>query len=443
MSDEPVRSAESRTPASDWNALSKWLLQPFQVLVVVYVAYFAIVYSRVWAYVPQELLNLRTFIMGFQPGTRTVVLYLYGAVVLVFGCLLGVAAVRGLRGPGPLAGLVDRIGEGRAYLKRRETWFYVGLAGWAVGAAAVLAQWVGSRGISLADIGTRWFQSPIVVAIAMSQIFFVPVLVITATRPWQRWLTAGLFLVSVAGLATLGARNIPAKAVVATMLSVVYVAKPKQLVRVAVAMLLVLVLAMGVVGAFSKAGIYGTSASAKLVLALTYSDSVGTVYNLDRIVRITPTTGQFGGTLLRDSALAGVPRALYSGTKPEYANFQIGRYLGGRQYFIIDGQRIDRGVSLAPTLLGAAYADGGVPGVVLQLVLLGFLLGYLQLRGRSELWLVPFLVTFASYAINGVNVGVHSPHALASIAFAVLVVAADLLVGRRTIPRAEAGSVAA
>lgn len=443
MSDEAIRTAAPQAPVSEWNALSKRLLQPFQVLIIVYLAYFAVVYSRVWRYTVQELLNLRTYIMGFQPGLGTVVLYFYGAVVLMFGFLLGVWLTRSLRGPAPLAGLVARVAGGRAWLLRRETWFYVGLGGWLVGAAAVFAQWVASRGISLADIGTRWFQSPIVVVIAMSQIFFVPMLVITATRPWQRLLTAGLFLVSVAGLATLGARNIPAKAVVSTLLAVVYVAKPKQLVRIAVVMLLVLGLAMGVVGAFSKAGIYGTTASAKLALALTYSDSVGTVYNLDRIVRITPTTGQFHGTLLRDSALAGVPRALYSGTKPEYANFQLGRYLGGRQFFIIDGQRIDRGVSLAPTLLGAAYADGGVPGVAVQLVLLGFLLGYLQLRGRTELWLVPFLVIFASFVINGVNVGVHSPHALASIAFAVLVVIADLLAGRRPAVPADAGSAAA
>jgi oligosaccharide repeat unit polymerase len=443
MSDEPARAAAHEASVSDWSSPARRLLQPFQVLLAVYFVYFAVVYSRVWAYMPQELLNLRTFIMGFQPGARTVALYLYGAVVLVFAFLLGVWAVGSRRGSAPLAGLVERISEGRAYLERRETWFYVGIAGWVVGAAAVLAQWVGSRGISLTDIGTRWFQSPLVVAVAMSQIFFVPMLVVTATRPWQRWLTAGLFLVSVAGLATLGARNIPAKAIVSTFLAVVYVAKPRQLVRVGVAMLLVLVLAMGFVGAFSKAGIYGTSASAKLVAALTYSDSVGTVYNLDRIVRITPTTGQFGGTLLRDSALAGVPRVLYSGTKPEYANFQIGRYLGGRQYFIINGERIDRGVSLAPTLLGAAYADGGVGGVVIQLLILGFLLGYLQLRGRTELWIVPFLVTFASYVINGVNVGVHSPHSLAAIAIAVLVVVADLLAGRRPTEPSVTRSVAA
>jgi oligosaccharide repeat unit polymerase len=440
MSDEAAPAADPPA-ASDWNALSKRLLQPFQVLLFVYFAYFGIVYTRVWEYMPQELLNLRTFIMGFNPGVRTVALYFYGALVLVFGFLLGLWVVDRVYRTAPLAKMVGRISEGRAWLRRRETWFYVGLAGWVVGATAVFAQWIGSRGISLADIGTRWFQSPIVVAIAMSQIFFVPVLVVTATRPWQRWLTAGLFLVSVAGLATLGARNIPGKAVVSTFLAVVYVAKPKQLVRIAVVMFVVLALVLGVVGAFSKAGIYGTSASTKLVAALMYSDSVGTVYNLDRIVRITPATGQFGGALLRDSALAGVPRVLYSGNKPEYANFQLGRYLGGRQFFIINGERIDRGVSLAPTLLGAAYADGGVPGVVLQLLLLGFLLGYLQLRGRTELWIVPFLVTFASYVINGVNVGVHSPHSLAAIAFAVLVVVADVLAGRR--PRQRTGSVVA
>lgn len=416
-----------------WDSRVKRLLQPFPVLIAIYFGYFAIVYSGFWRYVYWELMSLNTNISGFHPSTQTVLLYLYGAVVLVFGFTLGVMLVRRReRVPGPFAALAQRAGRiAHGVLTRRGTWFYVGLAGWLVGFSATAAQWAASGGLSLTDIGSRWYQSPVIVFVAMSQIFTLPVLVVTAERAWQRWLTAVLFAVSVVGLATLGARNIPAKAIVSTFVAVVYVARPKNLVRVAAALGLVLVLAMGFVGAFSKAGIYGTSASGKLALALTYSDSVGTVFNLDRIVRLTPSTGAYGGTLLRDSALAGIPRTLFAGRKPVYANFQLGRYLGGRQYFIIGGEFIDQGVSLAPTLLGAAYADMGVPGVALQMVLVGLLLGYLQMRARAQVWLVPFLAIFASFVVNGVNVGLHSPHALVATAFAMIVTAVDLSAGQR------------
>ena len=422
--------------ANDWNSRTKRWLQPFPVLMIIYFGYFSIVYSGFWRYAYWELMSLNTNIMGFQPSLDTVALYVLGAAVLVLGFMLGVALSRRRdRRSGPLARMTARAapGEGglRTLLASKALWFWVGIAGWLIGFAAVVLQWTASGGASLTDIGTRWYQSPIVVFIAMSQIFFVPVLVATADRPWQRWATGVLFVLSIVGLSTLGARNIPAKAIVSTFFAVVYVARPKSLGRMAIALGVVLVIAMGVVGAFSKSGIYGTAASGKLVVALTYSDSVGSVYNLDRIVRLTPTLGAYGGGLLRDSILAGVPRSIFPGAKPDYANYQIGRYLGGRQTFVIDGQIINRGVSLAATLLGPAYADLGLPGAMLQMLLVGLMIGYLQMRARSWLWLVPVLAALGSYVVNGVNVGLFSPPFLAAIAISLLVIALDLLFGHR------------
>jgi len=63
-----------------------------------------------------------------------------------------------------------------------------------------------------------------------------------------------------------------------------------------------------------------------------------------------------------------------------------------------------------------------------QMLLLGGLFGYLQNRARSALLLLPFLVTMASYVINGVNAGVHNPHAIVSIVLAALVVGLDMAV---------------
>lgn len=422
--------------AQGWQSPAKRLLQPLPVVLFIYFAYFSIVYSGFWRYAYWELMGLNTGISGFHPSAQTLLLYLYGAVVLVFGAVIGLIAVRRReRTAGPLSGLARRAAEvGGGVLRSRTLWFWVAVGGWAIGLGATAAQWVASGGASLTDIGTRWYQSPLIVFVAMSQIFTLPMLVVTASKPWQRWLVGAMFVASVVGLATLGARNIPAKAIVATFVAVVYAAKPRNLVRIAVTLAVVLGLAMGVIGAVSKSGIYGTAASGKLVLALTYSDSVGTAFNLDRIVRFTPpATGSYHGSLLADSIKAGIPRQVFAGRKPDYANFQIGRYLGGRQYMVVGGQVIQQGVSLAPTLLGAAYADLGVPGVVAQMALIGFLLCYLQMRARSQVWLVPFLALAASFVINGVNVGLHNPHALAATAAAIVVAAIDVLAGRAAV----------
>jgi hypothetical protein len=425
-------------------SLARTLLSPFSVLMVIYFAYFSLVYSGIYKYAYWELMNLGTRIMGFRPTPFTVALYFYAAVVIVCGFLGGRL----------LAGRVGKlaVGEGmRAFADRLRSWwrrieglpllrtlgaaYTLALLGWLVCFGANVAQDV-IGGISLTNIAARWSQSPMIVFVALGQIFFVPALMVASRRRWQFALSIALFFVSTAALATLGARHMPAKLIIAAFLASVYVVKPKNLWRVAIAFLILLVVAVGVVGAVSKQGIYGAAASAKVALGLTYSDSASTVSNLDRIVQMTPSTGVYRGGLLRDSILAGVPHVLFLGPKPDYANYQLGRFLGGRKYFIIGDQIIDRSVSLAPTMLGAAYADLGVPGVVIQMLLLGLLFGYLQAQAAAARWLIPFLVTYASYAVHAVNVGVHNPHAIAAIVIAMAVAVIDMTVGRAAAPLA-------
>ena len=400
-------------------SLARALLSPFSVLMGIYFVYLSLVYSGIYKYAFWELMNLGTRIMGFRPMPFTVALYFYGAVVIVCGFIGGLLVAKRVdamavgEGVRRLATWLRGVWERVSALPVLRTFgaaYVLSLMGWLFCFGANVAQDV-IGGISLTDIASRWAQSPIIVFFALGQIFFVPALMVSARDRKQFALSILLFFVSVAGLVTLGARHMPAKLIIAVFLAAVYIVKPQYLWRLAIAFLVLLVLALGFVGALSKQGIYGAAASAKLVLGLTYSDSASTVSNFDRIVAMTPSTGIYRGGLLRDSILAAVPRAVYGGEKPDYANYQLGRYLGGRKYFVINDQRIDRSVSLAPTMLGAAYADWGVPGVILQMLVLGFIFGYLQERAHAALLLVPFLVTYASYAIHAVNVGVHNPHA--------------------------------
>jgi oligosaccharide repeat unit polymerase len=410
------------------------LLSPFALLVAAYIYYLVFVYSGVHRYVYQQLAGMLTRIIGYQPSGLVVAVYLYGLVVLVFGYAGGVLLSRMVErraaAPRAFAWLRD---AGEKAIARLAAWpiarvaglgFSVAALGWLVGFGANAMQ-VNILGVaSLSDIATRWQQSAVLVFVASSQIFFVPALIIAARRRWQFAAAAGAFLASTVTLGLLGARNLPAKLVLAAFLAAVYRVPRRHLWKVVVVALVVFLAAFGVVGVMSKSGIYGPSATAGLGVALLWADSAGTMYNLDRIVRLTPSTGVYGGRLLRDSALALIP-----GVKADYANYQLGQYLGGRRYFVVGGKRIDRSVSLSTSLVGAPYADWGVLGVVLQMALLGLLFGYLQRRSRRALWLVPFLVLWASYVINGVNAGVYNPHAIAITVLVIGVAKIDLLTG--------------
>jgi oligosaccharide repeat unit polymerase len=418
------------------------LLSPFAVLLLVYGFYIAMLYTRVEQYLTLDLAGLDMRISGFQPNALTLGVYSYGLLALVCGFAGGVllarlaqdrravpAAMRWLESS--WRSVIGRLSE-LPWVRVVGLAWAICVAGWLVGLAANALQ-VNALGVaSLTDIATRWRQSAVLVWFASSQIFFVAAAIVAARTRKQYVFAAVMFLTSTGLLAMLGARNLPVKLVLAAFLAAVYRLPRRQLWKLATGCLIVFVLAFGVVGGLSKSGIYGPSASAGLVAALTYSDSAGTMYNLQRIVAMTPPTGSYKGTLLRDSALALIP-----GVKADYANYQLGTYLGGRRSFLIGEERINRSVSLSASLAGAPYADTGVPGVAVQMLLLGGLFGYLQSRARRAMWIVPFLATYAAYVINGVNAGVYNPHAIVATAVAVGVVALDMLTGAGT-PTASA-----
>lgn len=405
-------------------------LSPFGALLLVYFAYFGVVYTRVYEYAYFELMQLGTRIIGFVPRALTLLVYVYGALTLLCGFAGGVVlARRPVRaGMAWASRLRDRV-RGLPVVGRIGPMFSLAALGWAAGLVATVTQVGVSGGASILDIATRWEQDPKIVLVAATQIFFVPMLLVSARARWQKALAWSALAVSVAGLGLLGARNLPAKLVVSAFLAIGFVMPPKRFARFAVVGFVLLVLVLGVVGAVTKAGIYGPAASANLALALGYSDSVGTVHNLDRIVHMTPSTGLYGGRLAVDGILSTIP-----GVNVDYANYTLGEYLGGRSTLVIGGQTITRSVSLAPMLPGAAYADLGVLGVALQMLGIGFVMGYLQDRARQALWLVPFLVTLAAYVINGVNGGIHGPQPIIWLAAAVLAILFDLIVGRRLTP---------
>jgi hypothetical protein len=160
------------------------------------------------------------------------------------------------------------------------------------------------------------------------------------------------------------------------------------------------------------------------------------------IVEETDTAGPFGlyhGKLLGDTLLNIVP-----GVQRLYANYQIGVLIADHENEYLDlwknsdggvvagggtgsteggtssgsalpPLKIDLGglpVSQAPTIVGAAYADFGVLGVVLQMVMVGALMGSLLRFGVDEPILLALLAGVTGHVAAGVNLGLDGEQTL-------------------------------
>ncbi len=386
---------------SNEETLLKRALSPFWLTIIVYCAFFLLVFTKFYELYRWELANLGLRIVGFLPSMHTILIYVFGGLSLVWSYIIFEKLFRKRFQNTFLTVIREKVSYD-------EIWFYLFSLGFLMSILANLYQLYVLRTIPLFDIAARWKESPVIVWFATLQFIFVPGMLVMSKKKWQACLAWMAFFIGVVGLALLGARNLPAKLVVAFFLAIVYKISAKQLKLLLLVFLIIFILSLGVVGAISKQGIYKAKSSAGLAIALTYSDSASIIYNLERIIKICGPTGAFKGKLLEDSFFALIP-----GEPAEYANYQIGKLLQGRSYFEINNEVIERSVSLAPSLVGAAYADFGVIGIFVQMLILGLLFAYFSWAASLEPLYLPFSVNYAAYVINGVDAGIHNPHFIA------------------------------
>lgn len=412
------------------------------IFLAVYFVFFGILFTEIPKVTFLELNNLGTKIIGFKPSFFTLMVYIYSALFMVGGYFGGrylaskeIGSLVSAQSIGILQRLKNELIS--LYKKSYTAHFYnmlndkfgkntanyliilIGLTATILANAAAIAL---VRSIPLLNIGARWSLSPVLVWIASQQIFFVPALTAVSSSTSRKVITFFLFGVATIALALLGARNLPIKLIFAYFFALLYVTKPAIVGKMTALFIVIFVVVIGIVGAVSKSGIYGPVASGKLALALTYSDSLSTFYTLDRIVNISGIDGLYKGKLLKDSALSAVP-----GNSKEYSSYEIGRLLGGRKYFMINNEKIDRSVSLAPTIIGASYADWGVAGALGQMIILGLIVGYLHKRATESPIFIPFIATFAAYMVVSVDTGIHNPHFILLTGGCVLLIISDIL----------------
>ncbi|TCS83368.1 oligosaccharide repeat unit polymerase [Tepidibacillus fermentans] len=255
--------------------------------------------------------------------------------------------------------------------------------------------------IPLINVSSRWFLSPKLVYLASLQIILIPIL--NVVYPRKKKIILVLLLFSLILLSLLGARNLPIKLLIAFFITETYINK-KNIFKISIFFTIGVLVIAFTVGILTKSGIYGMKTSALLGLGLFYTDSIGPLYNLQEIIEKSGPLGYFHGKLLFDTLFGIIP-----GTNFEYANYQIGSFLNGRQMVYVGGKLINRSVSLAPTFIGASYADFGFIGAYLNVFFYGTLLGILHNLAKKNIFAIPLLATIFSYLLVGINVGWYDP----------------------------------
>lgn len=427
---------------NDSQALLNRVIKPMPIFLAVYFVFLAILFTEIPKATFLELSNLGTKIIGFKPSFFTYMVYVYSALFMVVG-YFGGKSLAGKRFKlldlSKTAGLIESAKSklssyySNSYTARIYNWFddrfgantanyLIVLLMLAIMAMANAAAIVLVKSIPLLNIGARWSLNPVLVWIASHLIFAVPALAAVSSSTSRKVITFFVFGISIVLLALLGARNLPIKLIFSYFFALLYVTRPAVIGKITALFVIMFVVVIGFVGAVSKSGIYGPVASGKLALALTYSDSLSTFYTLERIINISGMDGLYKGKLLKDSALSAIP-----GNSSEYSSYEIGRLLGGRKYFFINNEKIDRSVSLAPTIIGASYADWGVTGVLGQMLFLGLILGYLHKRAMESALFIPFAATFAAYMVVAVDTGIHNPHFILLTAGCLILIISDIL----------------
>lgn len=278
---------------------------------------------------------------------------------------------------------------------------------WRIGVVVAFAAFV----VQIALIGTvplisvavRWQLNPKLIQAILWMAALAPMGLLV--RGWRR----GPIIVaaaSFAALSVLATRTMVLDLVIALLIAMCLFVSPRRLAGMLLAVGLASFVVFATVGVISKSQIYGGSSNTYDItkaFALLQTDSIGTFHNLDRVRTLTDEHGTQHGSILGDTALNMIP-----GLHRDYANFRLGALLNGRTTLTINGQVIDRSVSLTTTFVGPAYADGGALGVFGIGALFGLLLGTLEEVAVRSRWFAGVFGFWVAEMFGGIYGGLIS-----------------------------------
>ncbi len=324
-------------------------------------------------------------LVNIQISQKALVIYFLGVLCLYLGWIIGNICARSLVFPS----IKFRLGSSKTFLWG--LYYFFGMIN--------ILSMIKVGGLPIFNIALRWGLDPKLVFIGGLQIYIIP-FILYRYKDSSRYNTYLVFvmLLSSISLALLGARNPLFKLIVLVTIFNVLIGKwsIKTILKYGLTLGLSAYLLIGI---YTKAGIYNVDISLKMVMAILSMDSLGTLYNFDKIVALTPATGHFHGQLIGESIMKMIPGI----ADVRYANQHIGIYLGYGDSKSIGGTVVHAQISLSPTMFGVAYADFGYLGVIISILILsislGFLYGgFLQKRVFSSFFsILAMIVMYSTY----------------------------------------------
>lgn len=259
------------------------------------------------------------------------------------------------------------------------------------------------KNFPLIHIELRSLADPKLMFVATLQYLYLPVIIIWSIAKKKQKIGILLFLLSFVLLSLLAARNIVFRSVFAVFLTL-FLFDRQLMKKTLFWFMLGFAIIFVTVGLISKSLMYKEKYPlSKIFYApfqLAFTDSLSSFYNLDKMKHNIDNYGSLKGAGLKDSVLSAIP-----GTNAVYANYKIGEIVTNKN---LKGKNLitynyDTDLSLSPTMVGAFYLDFKYLGVIVGMILLGFVFSILtdiSLRNLKFLFILsPFVIEliYSSY----------------------------------------------
>ncbi len=353
-----------------------------------YVGFLLVLFIPLARWMPNTLrrLSIRPELFGYVPPMQTIGVYL-GTLLALWGGYLTVTRY-----------WLKYDEAAPARITRTQKYLIAAILG--TSAIVFVIQCLLLNGIPLLQLDLRWQLNVKLVALFSSGLIALASLAALVGWRWYVYVAAAAML-GMSGL--LGTRTLPLVGVVALVVVMGLVGNRRSFRVTLAAAALAGILVMLVVGAGSKSQIYQQNAGydPALGVGLMQSDSIGSFYNMEQIQEKVDHEGQMKyGKLSWDTLMNMVP-----GVQRDYANYQLGTMLGGRTTVIVNGQKIERSVSLSATFTGAPYADGGWIGALAFGGVVGALWAAFEQVAKSHRWFVGLYAVWVARLCAGINAG--------------------------------------
>jgi hypothetical protein len=380
---------------------------PLVAFSVVYIAFLAVLWVPLATWMPSTLrrLTVSPSLFGYTPSLATELAYLSGLVSLWVGYLVAQMFWR------PVMPVPRQRDLSLGLTRVMQSLVGVSVLAFVVQLALVHA-------IPLFDLQSRWTLNAKLVAVF--SLGFIGVGGLIAGKGWTKLNLVLLGALTVAA-GLLGGRTLPLAAV-GMALALAGLLGSRRMYRRTLALVVACILVVSLtVGGISKSQIYGGPKGQRaydpmLGIGLFQSDSIGTFYNLQRVVDLVDNHGAArDGHLLLDTLLNMIP-----GIQRDYANFQLGTMLGGRTTVTVNGHSIERSVSLTTTFVGAPYGDGGLIVVLVVSLLLGIGWWFFETMALLHAWYAGVFGFWVARMLTGIYGSVYNESMIWITALAVI-----------------------